>query len=252
MSLVYVCRVSNDALALLFAGVAVAALEGVADNRSVPLRCAAAALALGAGVSVKLTIFAFFPAALLSIVLLAALRWLPPHRALLGVGGPCRRLSCRCRRIPDLANLREFGTPFRSAETIHNAAAGLTFRRPSRQQQARTSPLVPIRAVGRQEPVDERLVISEAAHDLDGATSKDSSHWRSPERSSVFLCDGAAGEKPPRRRRKRKRAPATATARRSQALQFGLIRPGFTLLSACPRRSRVRGVGGIITPCLLY
>lgn len=126
MSLVYVCRVSNDALAMLFAGLAVVVLEGVADNRRVPLRCAAAGVALGVGVWVKLTAFAFFPAALLWIAALPGLRLLPLRRALLGaalLAGGYLAVTGGYH----LGNLREFGTPFKAAETVHNAAAGLTW-----------------------------------------------------------------------------------------------------------------------------
>lgn len=125
MTLVYVCRVSNDALAMLFAGLAVVVLEGVAENKSILPRCATAGVLLGGGVWVKLTVFAFFPAALVWIGVLAALRWLPPRRALLG-GAILAGAYLVVAGGYHLGSLREFGTPFKAGETIHNAAAGLT------------------------------------------------------------------------------------------------------------------------------
>lgn len=126
MALVYVCRVSNDALALLCAGLAVLVLEGVPDNRLVLQRCAAAGVLLGLGVWVKLTVFAFLPAALLWIALLSALRWLPFRRGLTGVAV----LSIAYLVVAGgyhLHNLREFHTPFAAQETVRNAAVGRTW-----------------------------------------------------------------------------------------------------------------------------
>ncbi len=246
MSLVYVCRVSNDALAILFAGLAVVVMEGVSDGRQVPLRCAAAGVLLGVGVWVKLTIFAFFPAVLLWVAALSALRWLPLRQGLLGVMALAGGYLAVAGGY-HLGNLREFGTPFAAAETVHNAAAGLTW--------------INILGNGAFEHVRsffwERMVIGNLW--TSGWTFlRPHAIWKALFKGFFALAFAGAAVGLLRRLARpgdgvtappvQRDAPVRGRPAVAQALQFGLV-AGFSLLGAYAHAlNAISAFGGIVTP----
>lgn len=123
MLLVYVCRVSNDALALLFTGIAVLALSGLHRSRRPLLNAALAGICIGAGVWSRMSAFVLLPAALAWFVLLGLRRRLGPKRAL----GCCAALALAYLAVAGeyhRMGLSQVGTIFPSSDGASIARTG--------------------------------------------------------------------------------------------------------------------------------
>jgi len=126
MFMVYVSRVANDALALVFAGLAVSVLTRMTDQRHLILKAAIAGGLIGTGVLTKMTVLCVLPAAVVYFWYCAASSRISFGRAFF-----CTAAIIGCYLIftmqYHLHNYRDFGTLFPSFDTIENATAGRTF-----------------------------------------------------------------------------------------------------------------------------
>jgi 4-amino-4-deoxy-L-arabinose transferase-like glycosyltransferase len=126
MFMIYVSRVANDALALVFAGLAVSVLTRMTDQRHLILKAAIAGGLIGIGVLTKMTALCILPAAVVYFWYCASNSRMSFRNAVF-----CSAAVIGCYLIftmqYHLQNYRDFGTLFPSQETIGNAAAGKTF-----------------------------------------------------------------------------------------------------------------------------
>jgi 4-amino-4-deoxy-L-arabinose transferase-like glycosyltransferase len=126
MFMVYVSRVANDALALVFAGLAVSVLTRMTNQRHFILKAAIAGGLIGIGVLTKMTVLCILPAAVVYFWYCAARTRMTFGKAFL-----CSAAAIGCYLIFTMQyhwhNYRDFGTLFPSFDTIENAAAGKTF-----------------------------------------------------------------------------------------------------------------------------
>jgi len=126
MFMVYVSRVANDALALVFAGLAVSVITGMTNQRHLIAKAAIAGGLIGIGVLTKMTVLCILPAAVVYFWYCAARTRMTFGKAFL-----CSAAAIGCYLIftmqYHLQNYRDFGTVFPSFDTIENAAAGKTF-----------------------------------------------------------------------------------------------------------------------------
>jgi 4-amino-4-deoxy-L-arabinose transferase-like glycosyltransferase len=127
MFMIYAARVSNDALAMLFAGLAVYGLIEIPRSRTPTWKAFLVGTSLGLGVLTKATVLAFLP------VSIAYLLYLAGRSKLLWR----RFFSCATIIITTylviclpyhLYNWRRFGVPVFSVDTLANKAAGKTLR----------------------------------------------------------------------------------------------------------------------------
>lgn len=125
MFMIYVSRVANDALALLFGGAAVWLLTKLSDARQPGRIALLAGGCVGLGMITKMTVLAVLPAGLVYLVSLALYRrtlWKRLFRSVTGLAAGCLAVSA-----PFCAwSLKTYGVLFPAQETIRNAAAGRT------------------------------------------------------------------------------------------------------------------------------
>lgn len=125
MFLIYILRVSNDALAVLFAALVFVLLARIRDDRGLVLKAIAIGFLLAAGAMTKTIAFLFLPVALAYLFVLLFDRSFSRLKVLAGlVLIPAIYLAC-CYRYHVAAEAR-FGTRFPALETILNAEKGYT------------------------------------------------------------------------------------------------------------------------------
>src|SRR6185503_20156191 len=107
MFLIYSARVSNDALALLFAGLSIYLLLGISVSRTPILRAILIGLTVGFGVLTKATVLAFLPVSLVYVLYLTVSSKFSWRRCLLCGAAIITVYFAVC--LPyHLHNLREF------------------------------------------------------------------------------------------------------------------------------------------------
>jgi hypothetical protein len=127
MYLIYILRVSNDALAVLFAALAFSLLAHLRTDRWLILRCLLVGLLLAAGAMTKTIAFLLLPVAVVYVAAHLFDRSFARGRVIAGtLLIPLVYIAC-CHRY-HLASQEKFGTMFPALETIVNAGKhhGLT------------------------------------------------------------------------------------------------------------------------------
>ena len=126
MFMTYVSRVTNDALALTFAGIAVYLLTRIANNRRLIMKAALIGGMIGLGVLTKLIVFCLLPASLVFLAYLSGAHKIPIRKAVI-----CSLAIIGCYFILThryhFQSYATFHTAFPSADTMKNAATDKTF-----------------------------------------------------------------------------------------------------------------------------
>jgi hypothetical protein len=120
MNLIYTLRVSNDALAVLFASAMFAVLAGIRTDRHLVTRAAALGLLAAAGAMTKTIAFLFLPVAIAFYAALLFARSFSRIKVLIGLVLIPAIYTALCHRY-HLDNLERHGTLFPALETIVNA-----------------------------------------------------------------------------------------------------------------------------------
>ena len=123
MNLIYTLRVSNDALAVLFASAMFALLAGIRSDRHLVARAAALGLLAAAGAMTKTIAFLFLPVAIAFFAALLVARSFSKAKVLIGLVLIPAIYIVLCHR-DHLDNLARHGTLFPALETIVNAEQG--------------------------------------------------------------------------------------------------------------------------------
>lgn len=126
MFMMYVSRVTNDPLALTFAGLAVYVLTLMSNRKYFILKAAIVGGMIGIGVLTKIIVFCLLPVSLIYLGYLALVSKIPLRKAII-----CSTVIISCYLVLTLQyhlqNYHDFGTVFAAADTIKNAAANKTF-----------------------------------------------------------------------------------------------------------------------------
>jgi len=126
MFMMYVSRVTNDPLALTFAGLAIYVLTRMSNRKHFILKAAIVGGMIGIGVLTKMIVFCLLPVSLIYLGYLAMASRIPLRKALI-----CSMIIISCYLALawqyHLQNYHDFGTVFAVIDTIKNAAANKTF-----------------------------------------------------------------------------------------------------------------------------